>query len=105
MAIRKVTIRSLNPISLGQVQGVILASLALVFGVIIATLALLRGIDDNTLLLGLAWAIAAIVGFPLVYGVSGFISGVVLGLIYNQAAGTLGGIRITFTYDEEPSEH
>lgn len=88
-------ISNINPIQLGKVLAVLYACLGLIV--------------VPFMLLGVAFGIgshqgSAVVGsvflavlFPVIYGVIGFVGGLIIGFIYNLAAGWTGGVEFTVT--------
>lgn len=76
----------------GLVVGVIYGLILIVFGAAISAMAPTRdgtagGV--STVVMGLAMMI----GFPLFYGILGFIMGAIGALIYNAVAGIIGGVK------------
>ena len=91
-------IRRFDVISVGKISGIIAAALGLIFallfllfGGVFGAVAQAQGGS------GLPFAgmgLLAIVVMPVMYGIFGFIGGVIQAAIYNFAAGFVGGIRI-----------
>lgn len=100
MATRKITIRRIDPISLGKIQGAIFAGFALIIAVFLALAIIAMGLTNSQIALGIGGAIAALIIFPIAYGISGFIAGIIVALVYNLAAGSVGGLQLDFKYDE-----
>ncbi|HEY9737142.1 MAG TPA: hypothetical protein V6D06_12700 [Trichocoleus sp.] len=98
---RKVTLTKIDSFSLGKLQAAVLAVAGIVFGLIFGIAGLLGSFSEGRFLGGLVLAIAATIGFPLAYGVLGFFSGYVGGLIYNLAANTIGGIKIALQFEDD----
>ncbi|NLG60220.1 MAG: hypothetical protein GX538_08665 [Gammaproteobacteria bacterium] len=89
-------IRKIDVLSAGKIGGIIAAALGLlmglfmlVFGGLIGSLA---GGDGGIFALG--GGFAAVIILPIMYGVFGFIGALIQALIYNLAAGFVGGLRI-----------
>lgn len=80
-------IESLDAISLGK----IFAALGLFWGILIGLGVVTLG---NTM--GFGMGNAAIIIFPIVYAILGFVCGVVNGIVYNFVADKIGGIKIQF---------
>lgn len=79
---------------IGLIIGVIYGLIFMIFGAAITAMAP-RGQDGalggiSTVVMGLVIMIA----FPIFYGVLGFIGGAIGGLVYNLAAGVVGGIKL-----------
>lgn len=76
----------------GLVVGVIYGLVLIVFGAAISAMAPSRDATAggvSTVVMGLAMMI----GFPLFYGILGFIMGAIGALIYNVVAGIIGGVK------------
>lgn len=94
-------VKSVGVVSVGKIYGAISGTFGLIAGGIF-TLASLAGAaigatageEPGAAFFGLVFGVGAIVILPLVYAVFGFIAGVVGALIYNVAAGFLGGVEI-----------
>lgn len=92
-------IKKLDVVSVGKISGIIAAAfgllaglILLVFGSLFAGLAGASG--EAGPLAAIGGGVAGVVVLPLLYGVIGFIGGMLQALIYNLAAGVIGGIRI-----------
>lgn len=91
-------IRRFDVISVGKIAGIIAAA----FGLIFALLFLLFGgmfgaiaqAQGGGALPFAGMGLLAVVVMPVMYGIFGFVGGVVQAAIYNVAAGFVGGIRI-----------
>lgn len=100
MSTRKVTIKRIDIVSAGKIQGIILAFFALIFALLFALLVLLVGVTSDDVRMGLGGALLIVIMAPIIYGVLGFIAGIISALIYNAAASAVGGIQLDFKYDE-----
>lgn len=97
-------VRSVGILSVGKIQGVMYAIMGVIFGSFSTLLSLLgivarggaRGGIDAVLL-----GVGAILFFPVFFGLLGFISGVILAVIYNLLAAAVGGIEIEFERTED----
>jgi hypothetical protein len=92
-------IKKLDVLSVAKISGIIAAAIGLIaglffllFGGIFAGLLGSDGAGGGLLALG--GGIFGLIFFPILYGVFGFIGGLIQALIYNLAAGFVGGIRI-----------
>jgi hypothetical protein len=90
------TIRRIDPGSLAKVLGVLYAILGFIGGVLFA---LLGGFGFGRALPGMGglgsgfgFAVVAIVCFPIVYGVFGWVGGWIVASLYNWVARRFGGI-------------
>ena len=100
----KLRIRKLGVLSVGKIYAVMMLIIALIFsipyGLFIIVLALGGASNmggDNALALGgggVAIGIMVMIGFPIIYGIFGFICGIIGALIYNILAGIVGGVEI-----------
>ncbi len=94
------TIKSVRVLSLGKILGSIYAGLGLIFGVILAIVSLFGlgpvadGAGPPQALLNILVGGGAVIALPLVYGLFGFLGGLVVGTIYNFVAGIVGGLEI-----------
>jgi len=92
-------IKRIDVFSAGKVMGIIAAAIGLIagvllllFGSMVGSLAAASGADGGGFM-----AIGGVMGviiLPIMYGIFGFIGGVIQAFVYNLAAGWVGGIRI-----------
>jgi hypothetical protein len=91
------TIKSVDPLSFGKIYGATLALFGLLVGGLLTLISLtlggLMGEYGRGIISGFFGA-AAIVVLPILYGVIGFIVGLVGAFIYNIVARVVGGIKI-----------
>lgn len=82
--------------SLGKITGAIYALIGFVLGAIITHTALLSGSMRANVggIAGILFGIWAIVAFPILYGIIGFIGGIITAFIFNVATRFLGGLEI-----------
>jgi len=99
------TLKRFGVLSVGKMLGAIYAVLGIVIGAIFAAISLLGASlsASEDALPGAGFGIAAIVLFPLIYGVMGFIAGIIMAVLYNVGAGILGGIELEFENPTPPS--
>jgi hypothetical protein len=97
------TINRIGPVSCAKIAGVIYAALGLLAGAVLTVVALLEmtvlgtrtGFPNSVSPLGGGLiAIAAILVFPIFYGLVGFLIALIGAWIYNVAASKVGGIEI-----------
>lgn len=93
------TVKSIRVLSLGKVLGSIYAGLGLLFGAILAIVSLFgagptAGGGDVPAAVAILMGGGAVVFLPLAYGLFGFVSGLVVGAIYNFVAGIVGGLEL-----------
>jgi len=90
---KTIKIKRIDPMSLGKIEGGMMAFLALIFGIIFGLFMLNVGImTGQSLFVGMA--IGMIIILPLLYGFFGLIFGVILAGIFNFVAGKVGGLEI-----------
>ena len=87
-------IKRVEPTSVAKVVGVVDAAFGLIIGVIVALLSMLGGSAMGGGFLGPSVGIGAIVIFPILYGLVGFIGAFIGAVIYNWAAGRVGGVQL-----------
>jgi hypothetical protein len=88
-----VIIKRIDPISYAKVQGVLCALLGLIFGIGIALIGMVGGsLGGGGMLRGLG--LLAIIVVPILYGLFGFIATIIAALLFNMAAGWVGGIKL-----------
>jgi hypothetical protein len=88
-------IKRVGVLKLAVFQMVLMA----IFGVLIALLfmgfgAMIGGLGGQASAIAGAAGIAALIIFPIMYGVIGFIAGAIGGALYNLVASMIGGIEI-----------
>lgn len=95
-------IKHVGPLSVGKICFALYALIGLLAGLFIASFGFLlsnaaASSPDNTwpmAMLGPFMGIGAIIIFPIVYGVIGFIAGVIFAAFYNVVARMMGGIEV-----------
>lgn len=93
-------IERIRPVSLAKVLGAIYAVIGFVAGALFTLLALVGATAGASSDPEMAWmaplfGIAAIVIFPILYGVAAFVMGLVVSGLYNLIAGRVGGVEVT----------
>ena len=93
-------IESIEPVSAGKINGLISACAGLLAGVFWTLFTLLgAGLSSEFSAVGgggtVLFGAAAIVFMPILYGILGFIGGVLFALLYNLVARVAGGLEIT----------
>jgi len=98
----EMTIRRFGIFSVAKMYALLMFVFGLIFGVIYGLFFIIFGAamsamgNQNEALGGvgsIVMGVAFIVGIPIFYGVLGFIMGIITALIYNFAAGLVGGIK------------
>lgn len=97
-------IRRIGVLSLGKVMALMYAGIGLVFGVLYALFALVGGGammamgDGGEGALGggmmMGMGLAAVIVLPILYGVFGFIGGIISAFFFNLAAKYAGGLEL-----------
>lgn len=82
-------IKRVDPTSAAKICGVIYAAIGLIAGALMAFVSLMGGGG----ILG-TFGVAAIIVLPILYGVIGFIATFIGALVYNAAAGSVGGMQL-----------
>jgi hypothetical protein len=91
-------------LSAGKLSGLLSALMGLIFGAIFALISMVGGVgaaadSDATGAAGLlfGFGVAAIIVLPILYGLFGFLYGMLGGLLYNLVAGIAGGLEVDIT--------
>ena len=94
---RDMVIKRVEPTSCAKVAGLVYAILGVVAGVIVALIPLFRefvtGHPPRTAF-GTFLGAGAIVVFPILYGVAGFVTALISAWLYNLVAGWVGGVEV-----------
>ena len=98
------TIKRIEPVSCAKIVAVVYAAIGFLIGALFSLVAVAgtafanaqHGLPQNALspLLGAFIGIGAIVAFPIMYGVIGFVFALLAAFLYNLAASRVGGIEI-----------
>jgi hypothetical protein len=90
-------IKRIGPVSCAKISGTLYAILGILIGGIFSLIALAGGFASNTpeaAGAGAIFSVGAIVIFPILYGVSGFVATLIAAWLYNVVAGLVGGIEM-----------
>ncbi|HET9581808.1 MAG TPA: hypothetical protein VFP76_03245 [Gemmatimonadota bacterium] len=95
-------IERIVPLSLAKVMGAIYAVIGFVAGAMFTLFALMGAAAGAASEPEMAWmaplfGIAAIVIFPILYGVIAFVMGLVVSGLYNLIAGRIGGVEVSLS--------
>jgi hypothetical protein len=89
------------PLSVAKIAGIIYAALGLVMGVVFMMIGTLgafarAGADDAALprLFPMMFGAGAMIFAPIFYGCLGFVGSLIASVLYNAAAGVMGGVRV-----------
>jgi hypothetical protein len=93
-------VRRIGVLSLGRILGLIYGAFGFLAGAIFSVIAVagstfgvLSG-KEGAPLFGLVFGVGAVILLPVLYGVLGFVGGVLTGAIYNLVARAVGGIEV-----------
>jgi hypothetical protein len=89
-------INRVGPLSCAKIAGTLYAILGLIIGACFSLFALAGMSSDRTggAMFGVLLGVGAIVALPIFYGIIGFIGTIIMGWLYNVAAGIVGGVEI-----------
>jgi hypothetical protein len=93
-------VRRVGVLSLAKILGVIYGAIGLIVGFFFSIFAVLGTTFGQppdlpqAPLIGALLGVGAIVVMPVMYGVMGFLGGLLTGAIYNAVAGVAGGIEL-----------
>ncbi|MBE2210919.1 MAG: hypothetical protein IAE66_04870 [Xanthomonadaceae bacterium] len=91
-------IKRIDPMSVAKITGIIAAVFGLIIGVLFflfgAMFSALPGVHGNGMAMGLFGGFMGVLLLPILYGVCGFLGGLIHAWVYNVAAGWVGGVRI-----------
>jgi hypothetical protein len=93
-------LKKFDVLDIGIIYTILMAVIGLFVGLLLGGVILIGG--DKLLGLRIALFFIFLIIFPLIYGVLGFIIGVIMAFFYNLAAKTFGGIQ--FSYKEDTVE-
>lgn len=100
-------LKRIDPLSAGKVVGGIYAGLGLIVGAIFSLVSVLGvafGGGDIVGNVGLLFGAGAVVILPILNGVLGGLMVALMALLYNVAAGMVGGIRVELATTEAGTE-
>lgn len=93
-------ITRIDPMSLAKVSAVVGLIMGFIYGVIyflamsaVGSLMGILGTSAGGIMPGLG--ALALIGFPIMYAIGGFIGGLISAVVYNFAAKQVGGVNIT----------
>ncbi len=105
------TVRKVGIGSLAKILGFLYAAIGVIAGAVISLASLAgaafgqaAGGEEGAAaaVIGLVFGVGAIIVLPIFYGVMGLVGGLIMGAVYNIAAGVVGGIKIDLDVDAVP---
>lgn len=90
----------IGPLSAAKIAGTLYAAGGLLVGALFSLVSLIGAATSDSLgnaAFGAVFGIGAVIVFPILYGVLGFVSTLVAASIYNVLAGVVGGIELDVT--------
>jgi hypothetical protein len=91
-------IKSIGPLSLAKLAGILYGAIGLIVGAVFAAISAVGGFAAATESEGAAFAalfgVGAIVFLPILYGGMGFLFALIGAALYNVIAGMVGGIEV-----------
>lgn len=95
-------LKSIGVLSCGKMMGIVYAILGLFVGGCVALISL-SGVaiqqaqgGNGPMMPFMGVGVAAVILFPIFYGIIGFIGGLILALLYNAVASLVGGLELDF---------
>lgn len=88
-------LKRLGPLSCAKVSGVLDGLIGLIVGAVFSLIAIVGAVIGHSST-GVFFGIGAVVVFPILYGVFGFVGGAIMAWIYNLVVGWTGGIEVEF---------
>lgn len=97
-------VRRIGVFSLAKIQALLMFVMGIIIGVIYGLIFMIFGAamssmsrGNDRMMGGLSSVVVGLmmmIGIPIFYGVLGFIVGLISGLVYNFAAGVVGGVKL-----------
>ena len=90
-------IKRVGPLSIAKLSAVLYAGIGLVLGGVFSLIAMAGGFaseTDGAAGIGALIGVGAVIVFPILYGLMGFVAMLVTAWLYNVAAGVVGGVEV-----------
>ena len=87
-------INRVGPLSSAKIVGLLYAILGLVGGAIFSLFAAVGGLSHGRSEAASVFGVAAVVIFPILYGIIGFVSTLIVAWLYNGLAQLVGGVEL-----------
>jgi hypothetical protein len=90
-------------LSAGKLSGLLYALLGLIFGGLFALFSLvgagagLSGDEAGAAGMMFGFGVAAVIIFPILYGIMGFVGGLLMAALFNLVSGISGGLEVDIT--------
>jgi hypothetical protein len=94
-----VVLKRIGVLSCGKLMGTLYAVMGLIFGAIMSLAsafgaAVAHGNQGADAIPNVVFGIGSVVIFPILYGIIGFVGGLITSSIYNLVAGIMGGLEL-----------
>jgi len=94
-------LKSVGVMSVAKVMGTLCALMGLIFGAIMALVAMSSAAmslpeGGEAPLPAAFFGVGAVIILPIMYGICGFIGGIIMAALYNLVAGLVGGLEFNF---------
>ena len=86
-------VKRIGVLSLAKILGILYAIFGLVFGILFT----IFGSAGFGVGMGPTFGSVSIIIFPILYGIMGFIGGLITAFFYNLVAGKVGGLEVELT--------
>ncbi len=87
-------LRRIGPLSAAKISGVMYVVFGLIVGFFFTVAALLMSSSPDAPPSGMLFGVGAVLVLPVLYGVLGFVAGLVGASLYNLFAGVVGGVEL-----------
>ncbi len=88
-------IKKIGVLSLGKILAVLYAIMGLLLALFLVLLPLpMSTMMHSSVAGGPLFGTGAIIALPIIYGVMGFIAGIIMALVFNVASGVIGGLEV-----------
>ena len=85
-------VKRIGVLSLAKILGLLYAILGLIIGALLSLFSVTGFVGAADV--GLFFGTASIIIFPILYGVMGFVGGLITAFFYNFIAGKIGGLEV-----------
>ena len=94
--IHVVVIKKVGAISLAKILGILYAFIGLILGAFLSLFGFVGAVlaPKGAGIFGILFGVGAIVFLPIIYGLMGFVSGLVLAGLFNMVTSMVGGLEV-----------